>query len=83
MTDADIDAFLHGMDANARSDTFFELPGQHPDTGRGLTALPDARINPNPNQITYSQNMYFNDIGQVRIANSADVPVGGSARRRW
>jgi hypothetical protein len=77
MTDADIDTFLAGMDSGgARSDTFFELPGHNPRTGGGLQAIPDAHVNPNPNQITYSQNMYFSDVGTARIADAPDVPIG-------
>jgi hypothetical protein len=77
MTEADIDAALGGIDSGgARSDTFFELPGQNPRTGGGLQAIPDAHVNPNPNQITYSQNMYFSDVGTARIADAGDVPIG-------
>jgi hypothetical protein len=77
LTNAEIDTFLSGIGTGgASSDTFFELVGQNPRTGTGLTALPDPRINPNPNQITYSQNMYFTNVDVVRIAGAGDVPIG-------
>ncbi|MFT3721517.1 DUF4157 domain-containing protein [Pseudorhodoferax sp.] len=78
LTDAEIDAFVNGIGTEARSSTLFELPGQNPVTGSGLQDIVE-RINPNPNGINYSVNHYFSDVGEVRIANGADVPLGPRA----
>lgn len=72
----DIDAFIENIESAARSETFFELPGQNPKTGGGFQGNV-SKQNPNPNQIAYSENHYFTDVGDVKIAEGADVPIGG------
>ena len=77
LSEAEIDAFLAGMESGgARSGSFFELPGQNPLTGGGLQDI-TTRINPNANQIAYNVNHYLSDVGSVRIAEMAEVPIGG------
>jgi len=77
LTEAEIDAFINGIEGDARSSTFFEMPGQNPVTGGGLQDIREV-VNPNPNQINYSVNHYFGDVGEVRIGDMPEMVPGGT-----
>ena len=63
----------------ARSDNFYELPGQIPATGEGLQEPPGPEGRRNPNAIMFHDNLPFEGIRDVTIANASDIPSGGPA----
>jgi hypothetical protein len=77
LTEAEIDAFIGGLEGDAQASTFFEMPGQNPATGGGLQDIREV-INPNPNQINYSVNHYFGDVGEVRIGDMPELTSAGT-----
>lgn len=76
LTDAEIDEFAEGIEGNAKSDTYLEMPGQNPETGAGLQ---DITEDIKPNGINYHVNHYLSDVGKPTIADIADVPAEGAA----
>lgn len=78
---ADTEAWSAGIEQNAVSDTYFEMPGQNPRTGEGLQQLGPGpqgyRVDTAPGQITYHINAYYTGAGEIRVADAGHVPLPG------
>jgi hypothetical protein len=62
----------------ATSDNFYELPGQNPATGEGLQSV-DVYGRGDPAKIMHHDNLGFKGVGEVTVADAADIPAGGPA----